>query len=288
MDKELKTNSSVIDEHFKFVFQSFDSSCVNDAMQYALLGGKKLRGYLVNQSSKLFDIDLSKSIWAACSIEAMHAYSLVHDDLPAMDDDDLRRGKPTVHKKWDEATAILAGDALQTFSFQLLSDPRFRIRDEYRQKLIYQLSLASGADGMVLGQALDILAETSDTALNLDDIIRMQRMKTGALIEWSACSGAVMNGENPSALLEYSKSVGLAFQIIDDILDVEGDPLKVGKRLNKDNNAGKATFVSLLGMDTAKKHSSFLIDKAHEALVPYGVKAKNLRQLASFVISRNK
>ena len=116
----------------------------------------------------------------------------------------------------------------------------------------------------------------------------MQRMKTGALIEWSACSGAVMNGENPSALLEYSKSVGLAFQIIDDILDVEGDPLKVGKRLNKDNNAGKATFVSLLGMDTAKKHSSFLIDKAHEALVPYGVKAKNLRQLASFVISRNK
>ena len=191
-----------------------------------------------------------------------------------MDDDDLRRGKPTIHKKWDEATAILAGDALQTFSFQLLSDPRFRIRDEYRQKLIYQLSLASGADGMVLGQALDILAETADTALNLDDIIRMQRMKTGALIEWSACSGAVMIGENPSALLEYSKSVGLAFQIIDDILDVEGDPLKVGKRLNKDNSAGKATFVSLLGMDTAKKHSSLLIDKAHEALAPYGVKQR--------------
>ena len=140
MDKELKTNSSVIDEHFKFVFQSFDSSCLNDAMQYALLGGKKLRGYLVNQSSKLFDIDLSKSIWAACSIEALHSYSLVHDDLPAMDDDDLRRGRPTVHKKWDEATAILAGDGLQTFSFQLLSDPRFRIRDEYRQKLIHQLN----------------------------------------------------------------------------------------------------------------------------------------------------
>ncbi len=288
MDKELEANASIIDEHFKFVFQPFRSGSVNDAMQYALRGGKKLRGYLVNQSSTLFDIDLSKSIWAACSIEALHAYSLVHDDLPAMDDDDLRRGKLTIHKKWDEATAILAGDALQTFSFQLLSDPKFRLQDDYRQKLIYQLSLASGADGMVLGQALDILAETADTALNLDEIIRLQRMKTGALIEWSACSGAVMSGENPSALLEYSKSVGLAFQIMDDVLDVEGDPLKVGKRLNKDTRAGKATFVSLLGMDNAKKHSSLLIDKANEALVPYGVKAKNLRQLASFVISRNK
>ena len=288
MDRELEANASIIDEHFKFVFQPFHSGSVNDAMQYALRGGKKLRGYLVNQSSTLFDIDLSKSIWAACSIEALHAYSLVHDDLPAMDDDDLRRGKLTIHKKWDEATAILAGDALQTFSFQLLSDPKFRLKDDYRQKLIYQLSLASGADGMVLGQALDILAETADTALNLDEIIRLQRLKTGALIEWSACSGAVMSGENPSALLEYSKSVGLAFQIMDDVLDVEGDPLKVGKRLNKDTRAGKATFVSLLGMDNAKKHSSLLIDKAIEALVPYGVKAKNLRQLASFVIARNK
>ena len=288
MDRELEANASIIDEHFKFVFQPFHSGSVNDAMQYALRGGKKLRGYLVNQSSTLFDIDLSKSIWAACSIEALHAYSLVHDDLPAMDDDDLRRGKLTIHKKWDEATAILAGDALQTFSFQLLSDPKFRLKDDYRQKLIYQLSLASGADGMVLGQALDILAETADTALNLDEIIRLQRLKTGALIEWSACSGAVMSGENPSALLEYSKSVGLAFQIMDDVLDVEGDPLKVGKRLNKDTRAGKATFVSLLGMDNAKKHSSLLIDKANEALVPYGVKAKNLRQLASFVIARNK
>ena len=288
MDRELEANASIIDEHFKFVFQPFHSGSVNDAMQYALRGGKKLRGYLVNQSSTLFDIDLSKSIWAACSIEALHAYSLVHDDLPAMDDDDLRRGKLTIHKKWDEATAILAGDALQTFSFQLLSDPKFRLKDDYRQKLIYQLSLASGADGMVLGQALDILAETADTALNLDEIIRLQRLKTGALIEWSACSGAVMSGENPSALLEYSKSVGLAFQIMDDVLDVEGDPLKVGKRLNKDTRAGKATFVSLLGMDNAKKHSSLLIDKANEALVPFGVKAKNLRQLASFVIARNK
>jgi len=288
LDRELEANASIIDEHFKFVFQPFHSGSVNDAMQYALRGGKKLRGYLVNQSSTLFDIDLSKSIWAACSIEALHAYSLVHDDLPAMDDDDLRRGKLTIHKKWDEATAILAGDALQTFSFQLLSDPKFRLKDDYRQKLIYQLSLASGADGMVLGQALDILAETADTALNLDEIIRLQRLKTGALIEWSACSGAVMSGENPSALLEYSKSVGLAFQIMDDVLDVEGDPLKVGKRLNKDTRAGKATFVSLLGMDNAKKHSSLLIDKANEALVPYGVKAKNLRQLASFVIARNK
>ena len=288
MDSDLEANALVIDDHFTFVFEPFEISCVNEAMQYALLGGKKLRGYLVNQSSKLFEIDPSKSIWAACSIEALHAYSLVHDDLPAMDDDDLRRGKPTVHKKWDDATAILTGDALQTLSFQLLTDQRFRVSDAHRLKLAYDLSVASGADGMVLGQALDILAETSDVPLDLDEITRMQGRKTGALIEWSACSGAVMSGEDPSALLEYSKSVGLAFQIIDDILDVEGDPLKVGKRVKKDQNAGKATFVSLLGMDTAKKHSVALIDKANEALMPYGNRAKSLQRLANFVISRNK
>ena len=288
MDSDLEANALLIDDHFTFVFEPFEISCVNEAMQYALLGGKKLRGYLVNQSSKLFEIDPSKSIWAACSIEALHAYSLVHDDLPAMDDDDLRRGKPTVHKKWDDATAILTGDALQTLSFQLLTDHRFIVSDAHRLKLAYDLSVASGADGMVLGQALDILAETSDVPLDLDEITRMQRRKTGALIEWSACSGAVMSGEDPSALLEYSKSVGLAFQIIDDILDVEGDPVKVGKRVKKDQNAGKATFVSLLGMDTAKKHSVALIDKANEALMPYGNKAKSLQRLANFVISRNK
>ena len=288
MDSDLEANALLIDDHFTFVFEPFEISCVNEAMQYTLLGGKKLRGYLVNQSSKLFEIDPSKSIWAACSIEALHAYSLVHDDLPAMDDDDLRRGKPTVHKKWDDATAILTGDALQTLSFQLLTDHRFRVSDAHRLKLAHDLSVASGADGMVLGQALDILAETSDVPLDLDEITRMQRRKTGALIEWSACSGAVMSGEDPSALLEYSKSVGLAFQIIDDILDVEGDPVKVGKRVKKDQNAGKATFVSLLGMDTAKKHSVALIDKANEALMPYGNKAKSLQRLANFVISRKK
>ena len=288
MDSDLEANALLIDDHFTFVFEPFEISCVNEAMQYALLGGKKLRGYLVNQSSKLFEIDPSKSIWAACSIEALHAYSLVHDDLPAMDDDDLRRGKPTVHKKWDDATAILTGDALQTLSFQLLTDHRFIVSDAHRLKLAYDLSVASGADGMVLGQALDILAETSDVPLDLDEITRMQRRKTGALIEWSACSGAVMSGEDPGALLEYSKSVGLAFQIIDDILDVEGDPSKVGKRVKKDQNAGKATFVSLLGMDTAKKHSVALIDKANEALMPYGNKAKSLQRLANFVISRKK
>jgi len=288
LDSDLEANALLIDDHFTFVFEPFEISCVNEAMQYALLGGKKLRGYLVNQSSKLFEIDPSKSIWAACSIEALHAYSLVHDDLPAMDDDDLRRGKPTVHKKWDDATAILTGDALQTLSFQLLTDHRFIVSDAHRLKLAYDLSVASGADGMVLGQALDILAETSHVPLDLDEITRMQRRKTGALIEWSACSGAVMSGEDPSALLEYSKSVGLAFQIIDDILDVEGDPVKVGKRVKKDQNAGKATFVSLLGMDTAKKHSVALIDKANEALMPYGNKAKSLQRLANFVISRKK
>ena len=259
------------------------------AMKYGLFpGGKKIRSKILIDIGSLLAIDYKTLIAIGAAVECIHAYSLIHDDLPAMDDDDLRRGKPTVHKKWDDATAILTGDALQTLSFQLLTDHRFRVSDAHRLKLAYDLSIASGADGMVLGQALDILAETSDVPLDLDEITRMQRRKTGALIEWSACSGAVMSGEDPSALLEYSKSVGLAFQIIDDILDVEGDPVKVGKRVKKDQNAGKATFVSLLGMDTAKKHSVALIDKANEALMPYGNKAKSLQRLANFVISRKK
>ena len=159
MDKELKTNSSVIDEHFKFVFQSFDSSCLNDAMQYALFGGKKLRGYLVNQSSKLFDIDLSKSIWAACSIEALHAYSLVHDDLPCMDDDVLRRGKLTCHKKYNEAQALLVGDALQSLSFELLSSNKLKIDPKLKIECINLLASSIGAQGMVLGQSLDMIYE---------------------------------------------------------------------------------------------------------------------------------
>ena len=161
---------------------------IKAAMNYAVLnGGKGLRSFLALESSALCGAPKIQALQAAAAIECIHSYSLVHDDLPAMDNDDLRRGKPTVHKKWDEATAILTGDALQTLSFQLLSDPRFKVGDDCKLNLVYELSVASGAEGMVLGQALDILAETADAPLKLDDIVRMQRMKTGALIEWSAC-----------------------------------------------------------------------------------------------------
>ncbi|MEC7257983.1 MAG: polyprenyl synthetase family protein, partial [Pseudomonadota bacterium] len=218
-------------------------------------------------------------------IEAMHAYSLVHDDLPAMDDDDLRRGLPTVHVKWDEATAILAGDALQALAFELVSDARCG-RAEVRAALSRGLARAAGARGMVLGQALDIAAEAAGTPLDLEAITRLQAGKTGALIEWAATAGAVMAGADTGPLGHYARDLGLAFQIADDILDVEGDEAKIGKRLQKDAAAGKATFVSLLGLDAAKKRARDLVTSACDALSSYGAGAETLRETARFVISR--
>ena len=266
-------------------YMSFGAdTAVSQAMRYAVQGGKGFRGFLVMESTALFGIDPARAVWAAAAIEAMHAYSLVHDDLPCMDDDSLRRGQPTVHVKWDEATAVLAGDALQTLAFDLLAN--MQEDAEVRVKLISGLARASGAEGMVLGQAQDIAAETADAPLTLDEITALQRNKTGALIEWSCATGPIYTGAVQVDLRRYARALGLAFQIADDILDVEGDSMAVGKRLHKDADAGKATFVSLLGLGGAKARAAELVAEAEASLGRYGDRADTLRQAARFVISR--
>lgn len=256
------------------------------AMRYAVQGGKGLRGFLVLQTADLHGIGPDRAVFAGAAVEAVHAYSLVHDDLPCMDDDDLRRGQPTVHRKWDEATAVLAGDALQTLAFSLLAEET-EADAEVRIALISSLARASGAQGMVLGQAQDIAAETAAAPLTLDAITELQGNKTGALIRWSAEAGAVLARADAAPLRRYAQALGLAFQIADDILDVEGDADRAGKALRKDADAGKATFVSLLGLDGAKARAADLVAQAQAALDPYGTAAGTLRDAARFVIARD-
>ena len=258
-----------------------------DPMRHAVLnGGKRLRAFLTIYSSNIFDVPKDAALQASMAIECLHAYSLVHDDLPCMDDDDLRRGKPTIHVKWNEATATLTGDALQALAFELLANlPNTEAAKIV--KLSRSLAQASGMQGMVLGQAQDIDAETSKKLLNLEDITILQQNKTGALIEWAATAGAILAGRDQKPLMDYSKSIGLAFQIQDDILDIEGDAKVAGKRLQKDANAGKVTFVSILGMDKAKLRAKELVEQSIEALEVYGNKADPMRQVAKFIIHRN-
>jgi farnesyl diphosphate synthase len=259
---------------------------VTEAMRYAVRGGKRLRGFLVLEGARMLGVAEAQSVSAAAAIEALHAYSLVHDDLPCMDDDDLRRGQPTVHKRWDEATAVLAGDALQTLAFELLCDPALGSA-EVRIELVAGLARASGIDGMVLGQALDIAAETAGRDLTLDEITALQAGKTGALIGFAAEAGAVIAGADRGPLRRYAAALGLAFQIADDILDVTGDEAKTGKRLHKDAEAGKATFVSLLGLEAARARAAELVQEAEAALAGYGNGAANLIAAARFVIARD-
>lgn len=273
--------------YLKLVLEKMGNEPVIAAMRYATSGGKRLRGFLVLESARLHGIELATSMPAAAAVEAMHAYSLVHDDLPAMDDDDLRRGLPTVHVKWDEATAILAGDALQALAFELLTLPALGPADR-RIALVAGLAKASGAEGMVLGQALDIAAETAGRPLSLDEITILQAGKTGALIGFAAEAGALIAGADPAPLRRYAAALGLAFQIADDILDVTGDVAKTGKRVQKDASAGKATFVSLLGLDGAKVRAAALVAEAEAALAGYGKDAANLNEAARFVISRDR
>lgn len=257
-----------------------------EPMAYAVQGGKGLRGFLVIEGARMFDIPESASQYPAAAIEAMHACSLVHDDLPCMDDDDLRRGQPTVHVKWDDATAVLVGDALQSVAFQLVADPAVGIGD-VRGDLCVSLARGAGGEGMVLGQALDLAAEKATRPLTLDEIIELQAGKTGALFEWSATAGARLAQEDIEPLRQYGDALGLAFQIADDILDIEGDAETVGKAVQKDADAGKATFVTLLGMDGAKSRSKELVEAACDALSLYRDKAENLREAARFAISRS-
>lgn len=279
----LETARAEVAAHFGTVLAGLDPGPLRDAMAHALSGGKGLRGFLVLESAALWDVPRARAIWPAAAIEAMHAYSLVHDDLPAMDDDDLRRGQPTVHVKWDEATAILAGDALQALAFEMAAAPE---TGAARADLTLSLARAAGARGMVLGQALDIAAETAETPLTLAEIEALQAGKTGALIEWAAVAGARLAGADPGPLSAYARALGLAFQIADDILDVEGDAGALGKAVRKDAEAGKATFVSLLGLGGAKRRARDLVQCACDALGPYGDRADCLREAARFVISR--
>ena len=260
------------------------ASRVSQAMAHAVYGGKGLRGYLVLESAALHDVARQQALNAAAAIEAMHAYSLVHDDLPMMDDDDLRRGRPTVHMAFDEATAVLAGDALQALAFELCAQPG----QPNAAALTLGLARAAGAGGMVLGQALDIAAETAAEPLTLAEITDLQRGKTGALFTWACTAGPLMAGADITPLAHYAKALGLAFQIADDILDTEGDAGTAGKRLQKDAEAGKATFVSLLGLEPARARAKLLITEACDALAPYGDRGESLRSAARFAISRDK
>lgn len=258
-----------------------------DAMRYASAGGKRVRALLVLESARLYGVDAARAMPVAVAVELVHAYSLVHDDLPAMDDDDLRRGQPTCHIRWSEATAILAGDALQAQAFAVLADPAVGPA-EMRIALVARLAEAAGAQGMVWGQALDIAAETAGTALDLAATEALQQAKTGALIRFAATAGAVLAGADPAPLDDYATNLGLAFQIADDILDVTGSAEQTGKRTGKDQAAGKATFVSLLGLDEARARAAAMVARAESALEPFGdhQAAGNLRALARFVIHR--
>ena len=260
------------------------SGALPEAMLYATRGGKGLRGFLVLESARMHAVVPGIAAPVAAAIEAMHAYSLIHDDLPCMDDDDLRRGQPTVHRKWDEATAVLAGDALQALAFEMVLSTA--CASEARAGLALSLAQAAGARGMVGGQMADIAAETAGAALSLEAITALQAGKTGALITWAAMAGARLAGADTAPLRGYGDCLGLAFQIADDILDVTGDAAKAGKRLQKDAAAGKATFVSVLGLDGAAARAKSLVDEACAHLHPYGAEAQVLKDCARFVIAR--
>jgi farnesyl diphosphate synthase len=256
-------------------------------MHHAVLGGgKRLRAFLALESAALFRVPKAQALRAAAAVECMHAYSLVHDDRPSMDDDDTRRGQPTVHVKWDEATAVLVGDALQALAFEILSAAQVGLDPRIQLRLIGRLASAVGTRGMVGGQVLDIAAETAPGPLGLEEISTLQSLKTGALIGWAAESGAILGKSDTQRLAAYAADLGLAFQIRDDILDVEGDPEAAGKRLRKDEGRGKATFVSLLGLTGARQRARDLVQSACDTLAPYGSAAENLRLAARFAVSR--
>jgi farnesyl diphosphate synthase len=261
---------------------------VLEAMRYsALSGGKRLRPFLTVSSAALFGVSHDSAIEAACAIEFIHTYSLIHDDLPALDDDDLRRGKPTCHKAFNEATAILAGDGLQAYAFQILSNNRTHADPNVRCELVSSLAQAAGCWGMVGGQMMDLEAENQE--LSPDEIIRMQRMKTGELFAISCEAGAIL-GKAPmmmrKLLRAYAHDMGLAFQITDDLLDVEGTRTKMGKGVRKDKIKGKATLVASMGVDRARDHAKALVTQAISHLSVFDKKADNLRSLAQFVINR--
>jgi farnesyl diphosphate synthase len=259
-----------------------------DAMRYAALGGgKRLRAFLVLESSTLFAVSQTCAARVAASVEMIHAYSLVHDDLPAMDDDDLRRGKPSTHKAFDEATAILAGDALQTRAFEVLAEPDTHSDPQARCELVAALGAAAGARGMAGGQMIDMLAEGE--SLDGPSVTRLQALKTGRLIQFSAEAGAILGRAalpQRHLLAAYGRDLGAAFQIADDLLDTEGSTEETGKTAGKDAAAGKATMVAILGVDRARAQAELLARQAASHLDGFGDRAALLRALASFAVKR--
>ena len=259
-----------------------------DAMRHGTLGGgKRLRPFLVVHSASLFNVDPARARRVAAALEFIHCYSLIHDDLPAMDDAALRRGKPTVHRQFDEATAILAGDALLTLAFEILSEPETHEDPRVRCELIKSLARAAGAQGMVGGQMLDLIAEKED--FDLGTISRMQRMKTGKLMAFACEAGAILGKASEphrKALCNYAHDLGLAFQVTDDILDVESDPQDTGKDTGKDEQAGKATFVSTMGKEQAKDRAEMLVQQAVRHLRLFDGREKTLKDLAVYVLAR--
>ena len=251
--------------------------------------GKRLRPFLVLKTSELFGVEKERALRVAASIEMVHAYSLVHDDLPSMDNDELRRGKPTTHKKFNEAVAILTGDSLLTLSFEILSDTLTHSDANIRCELILELAKAAGALGMVGGQMMDLQAENKN--LNIGVVTRIQRLKTGALISFACISGAILGRAEKKdrlALQAYAHDIGLAFQIKDDLLDVTGKKKNLGKAVKKDKKAGKKNFVSILGKERAKKQAELLANQALKHLKSFDSKADILREVARFIVERKK
>ncbi len=263
---------------------------VAEAMRYAALaGGKRLRPFLAVASARLFDVPAPRVLRCAAAVEMVHCYSLVHDDLPAMDDDDVRRGQPSCHLQFDEATAILAGDGLLTLAFEVLSAPETHPDPAVRCDLARGLAVAAGTRGMVGGQMVDLLAEGQ--TLDLDGILHLQSLKTGALIAFSCEAGAIVGGADSrtrGSIAACGRDLGLAFQIADDLLDVEGSQAETGKAVGKDAAAGKATFVGLLGIDDARERAQALVERVNARLDPFAEKADLLRQAARYIVDRRR
>lgn len=268
---------------------SEDSSSLHAAMRYASLGGgKRLRALLAYAAAEFVEAPVERADRVAAAVECMHAYSLIHDDLPCMDDDDLRRGKPSCHKQFDEATALLAGDALQTLAFEMLSAPDWHTQTQQQLSMLHLLAIASGAQGMAGGQAID-LANVGKT-MTQDELERMHRMKTGALIEAATLLGAYcadhLDKEKQQALQRYAHQIGLAFQVVDDILDTVADTATLGKTAGKDIEQNKPTYVSLMGLTQAQVFAKQLIEDACSAIMPYGQQSNRLIQIAHFIAQR--